>query len=450
MSSATDDLLRLVQRVADQAKPGEHIDAYAGRARDTSVQVYEGEIEQLQSAQSEGVGIRVVRDGRTGFAYSGSLDEASLAEALAEARDNAEFGSVDEWAGVAAPDGHAVTRQDLWSEALRSYPTDEKLRMALELERQALAADSRIRVESAEFADVLAESAIATSAGVAIFGRDSGCYLSISTLADENDETQTGYGFSVARDPLALDIDKAATDGVMRATRLLGATKPASSRMTVILDPMVTASFLGIIGSTLNGETVLKGRSLFTHRLGEPVASPLVTLVDDPTNSLAYTASEVDGEGLATRRNLLIDDGVLRMFVQSTYSARRSGATPTGNGSRGGFKSTPGCGCLALSLAPGTKSQAELIAGISDGVLIQQVQGLHSGVNTVSGDFSTGAAGLMIRNGQLGEPVREFTIASTLQRMLLDIVEVGGDLEWLPSRSSGLSLVIEGVSVSGS
>ena len=138
------------------------------------------------------------------------------------------------------------------------------------------------------------------------------------------------------------------------------------------------------------------------------------------------------------------------MFVQSTYSARRSGATPTGNGSRGGFKSTPGCGCLALSLAPGTKSQAELIAGISDGVLIQQVQGLHSGVNTVSGDFSTGAAGLMIRNGQLGEPVREFTIASTLQRMLLDIVEVGGDLEWLPSRSSGLSLVIEGVSVSGS
>ena len=123
---------------------------------------------------------------------------------------------------------------------------------------------------------------------------------------------------------------------------------------------------------------------------------------------------------------------------------------PTGNGSRGGFKSTPGCGCLALSLAPGTKSQAELIAGISDGVLIQQVQGLHSGVNTVSGDFSTGAAGLMIRYGQLGEPVREFTIASTLQRMLLDIVEVGGDLEWLPSRSSGLSLVIEGVSVSGS
>jgi PmbA protein len=181
----------------------------------------------------------------------------------------------------------------------------------------------------------------------------------------------------------------------------------------------------------------------------EEVAASVVTLVDDPTNPLAYTASEIDGEGLATRRNVLIEDGRLLRFVQSSYSARRSGLAPTGNATRGGFKSTPGCGCLALSLQPGSRSQAELVADVDDGVLIQQVSGLHSGVNTVSGDFSTGASGLVIRGGQLAEPVKEFTIASTLQRMLRDVVEVGGDVDWLPMGAAGVSLVIRDVTMSG-
>jgi PmbA protein len=211
----------------------------------------------------------------------------------------------------------------------------------------------------------------------------------------------------------------------------------------------VTAQLLGIIASTLNGEAVVKGRSLFKDRLGEQVAPPFVSLVDDPTNPLAYTATDVDGEGLAARRNVLIDGGVLRMFVHNSYSARRAATVSTGNAVRGGFSGTPGVGALALQLEPGTRSQEELIAGIDDGLLIQSVQGIHSGVNPISGDFSTGAAGLLIRNGQVAEPVREFTIASTLQRMLLDIVEVGGDVDWLPMRAAGVSLVVNDVTMSG-
>ena len=199
----------------------------------------------------------------------------------------------------------------------------------------------------------------------------------------------------------------------------------------------------------LNGEAVVKGRSLFRDRIGETVAAPFVTLVDDPTNPKAYTATDVDGEGLAARRNVLIDDGVLRQFVHNSYSARRAGTVSTGNATRGGFAGTPGVGCLALSLAPGSRTQQELIADVDDGLLVQQMQGLHSGVNPISGDFSTGAAGLLITNGTVGAPVREITIASTLQRMLLDIVEVGGDLEWLPMRSAGMSLVIRDVTMSG-
>ena len=161
------------------------------------------------------------------------------------------------------------------------------------------------------------------------------------------------------------------------------------------------------------------------------------------------TATDIDGEGLAARRNVLIDRGGLRTFVHSSYSARRMGVPTTGNGVRGGYAGSPGSGCLALQIEPGTRDQASIVSGVDDGILIQQVQGLHSGVNPVSGDFSTGAAGLVIANGALGAPVREFTIASTLQKMLLDVAEVGGDVEWLPMSSIGVSLVIHDVTMSG-
>jgi PmbA protein len=449
MSSGS-DLLKIARAVAEQASDGEQVEAYVSRERDTSVRVYEGEVEHLTSAQTEGIGIRVIKDGRTGFAYAGTLDERSMAETLAEARDNVTFGTSDEHAGLAVPDGVAMASLDLWRDELASFPTDAKIELARELERLTLAEDPRVRVDESQYADVLAEAAVATSTGIATYGRETGCYVVVSTLAEDGDETQTGYAYSVGRMPGELDSAKAAKQAAERATRLLGATRPDSGRVTVVLDPMVTAQVLGIIGSTLNGESVLKGRSLFANRLGEPVASPVFTLVDDATNPLAFSATEVDGEGLATRRNLLIENGILRQFVHSSYSGRRSGGASTGNAVRGGFKGTPGCGCLALSLTPGTRNQAELVAGVDDGVLIQMVQGLHSGVNPVSGDFSTGAAGLVIRNGEVGAPIKEFTIASTIQKMLLDVAEVGSDVDWLPMNAAGVSLVIRDINLSGS
>jgi PmbA protein len=445
-----DELLALASSVVERAEAGEQVEAYVARARDTAVRVYEGEVEHFTSAQSEGIGIRVVRDGRVGFAYAGTLEPDAIAEVLAEARDNVAFGTPDPYAGLAEPDGVAVVPQDLWRDDLATMATAEKIELAKELERLTLAADARVRVDEADYADVQAEGAVATSTGIATSGRETASYLTVSTLAEDGDVTHTGFGFTVGRSPSELDPHKAAVEAGERATRLIGATKPSTGRVTVVLDPFVSAQLIGIIGATLNGESVLKGRSLFADRLGEEVATSVVTLVDDPTNPLAYTASEIDGEGLATRRNVLIEGGQLLRFVQSSYSARRSGQAPTGNATRGGFKSTPGCGCLALALQPGTRSQAELVAAVGEGVLIQQVSGLHSGVNTVSGDFSTGASGLLIRNGELAAPIKEFTIASTLQRMMKDVVEVGGDVDWLPMGAAGVSLVIRDVTMSGS
>ena len=448
-SGGSEQLQEIADRVVAKAGAGEQVEAFVSRDWETDVRVYEGEVEHFVSAQSEGIGIRIIRDGRTGFAYAGTLDPAAIAEVLSEARDNVQFGTNDDWAGLAEPDGVAVVDQELWNEALASFPTDRKIELAKELEQLTLATDGRVRVDESNYADAAVEMAVASTTGIRRHGRENGCYLSVSTLADDGDETQTGFGFTVGRSPAAFDPAKAAREASDRATRLLGAIKPASKRVTVVLDPFVTAMFLGVISSTLNGEAVAKGRSLFKDRLGDAVANPLVTLVDDPTNPLAYTATDLDGEGLAARRNVLIDGGVLQQFVHSSYSARRVGTVSTGNAVRGGFKGTPGVGCLALQLRPGTRDQAALVADVTDGVLIQSVQGLHSGVNPISGDFSVGASGLLISNGTVGAPVREFTIASTLQRMLLDVVEIGGDVDWLPMQAAGVSLVIRDVTMSG-
>lgn len=444
------DLLDIAQRIVGWARDGEQVEAFVVRSRDVEIRVDGGDVEQLSSAEALGAGIRVIADHRQGFAYAGSLDEDGLAEVLDEARDNLTFGTADEAFGLAAPDGVAPADIDTYREALAAAPTDAKIALVVDLEQRIKGSDPRIRAARyVDYGDSISEVAVATTTGIAIERRAGSCSVSAMSIAGEGDETQTGFGFSVGRTLEEIDLEAAARDTIERAVRMLGARKPATRRLTVLLDPMVTAQFLGVAGSMLSGEAVLKGRSPFADRAGEEIASPVVTLADDPTVVEAFTATTHDGEGLATRRNVLIDAGVLRGFNHNAYTARRMGTASTGSASRG-FKTVPGVGCRALQLALGTKTQAEMIAGIDEGLLVQDVSGLHSGVNPVSGDFSAGAEGLVIRNGQLAEPVREITIGSTIQRMLQDVVEVGNDVDWLPMNAHGVSVAIADVTMSGS
>lgn len=445
----SEELLAIADRVIGWANDNEQVEVVVGRSNSTEIRVYEGEIESLSSAGTQGVGVRVISGNRQGFAYAGTLDDDVLGEVLAEARDNAAFATEDPFLGLAEPDGVPVAELDVYREALEKVSTEDKVSMAIELERAVRAADPRISgIEAAEYEDSIDEGVIVSTAGIRSAGRESGCYVGAYPLASQGDETKTGFGFSVGREPADLDIALAAREAAERATRLLGAVKPVGGRMDVILDPYVTAQFLSIVAGTLNGEAVIKGRSLFADRLGEDIAAACITLVDDPTNPLAYTATETDGEGLATRRNVMIDGGVLQKFSHNAYTARRAGTVSTGSAVRG-FSSTPGVGSRAVSLVPGTKMQPELLADLGAGILVSSVSGLHSGVNPVSGDFSTGAEGLRVTDGTLGEPLREFTIASTLQRMLREVIAVGADVEWLPMSAAGVSLVLHDVSVSG-
>jgi PmbA protein len=446
------ELLELAEKVAGAAAPGEQVEAFVGRSTSTGVKVHGGEIESLTQATSAGIGVRVVRDGRQGFAWAGSLDDAVIADVLVEARDNAAYAQPEEWVGLAEPDGVAPPAIDLWRDELAAMPTERKIDLALELERAARARDPRITgVRTAQWGDGAGEGAVATSTGIAVAGRSTYCTLAVLALASDGAETKTGHGVSVGREPGEIELGEAADDAADRATRLLGAVQPASGTVTLVLEPRMAATVLGIVAGTLNGESVLKRRSPFADRVGEPIASPLVTLVDDPTDPFSLGADSHDGEGLATRRVALVEAGVLQGYLHNTMTGRRAGVPSTASAVRG-YRSTPGVGAQALAIATGTGggSLDDLIAGVDHGVLVQSMTGIHSGVNPVSGDFSVGVEGLMLRGGARAEPVREATVASTLQRLLLDVVAVGGEREWTPGGTGSAALVIPGVTLSGS
>lgn len=447
---ANPELLDVAARIADMAKPGEQVEAFVARSTSTSVRAYGGEVESLTQASSAGIGVRVIVDHREGFAYAGTLDEAVVLEALAEARDNATFGEPDEFNALATPDGVEPADLDLWPEGLAAVPTADKVALALELERATTGRDPRVSgVRVAMYSDGMGEGAVATSTGIRAWGRAGTSYLMVQALANHDGETQIAGGLSVGREITDLSIDEAADDAVLRATRLLGSTKPQTQRVTLVLEPRMTATILGIVGGMLNGEAMLKGRTPFGDRVGEAIASPLLTFVDDPTDPRSLGAEAHDGEGLACRRNELVVDGVLQGFLHNTYTGRRSGTASTGSAQRG-VASTPGVGAGALAVAPGRGTHEEILASVDNGLFVTSMAGLHSGVNSVSGDFSVGVEGLMVRNGALAEPVREATIASTIQRLLLDISAVGADLEWLPDGTGGVTLVIPDVALSGS
>jgi PmbA protein len=426
------ELLELARRYAAGAGPGEQVEVYATRGESMAVRVHGGEVESLTSAASAGVGVRVIVDHRQGFAWAGSLDEDVVRETLQDARDNAAFGEPAEWNGLAEPDGVAAPEVDLDRPGLGLLAADDKVRLAIELERSVRAGDPRIKgVRNAVWGDGRSERAIATSAGLEAWGRSGSCSLSVSAMATDGTETRTAAGGATEREPDDLDLEAIAEEAVRKSTRLLGAQPMATGRVTVVFEPEVTASFLGIIGSLLSGMAVLKERSLFAGRLGEQVAAPVFTLVDDPTDPESLGGLAHDGEGLASRRNVLIDAGRLETFVYDAATARRAGGGVRSTGSAvRSYRSTPAPSTRALSVVPGSATtQDELLRSIGDGFLVQSLRGLNSGVNRVSGDFSVGADGLRLRDGVLAEPVSGVTVASTLPRMLLGVVAVGGDVQ---------------------
>lgn len=447
--TSVEALQTIADRVAGQARGEEQVEAYVSAGVNVSVDAYEGEIESLTQAGSAGIGVRVIEAGRTGFAWATSLDDDIVAETLAEARDNLPFAEPDEFAGMAEPDGVVPAVLDIHREEVLSTPVDEKVAMAVELERIVRAADSRVRgVRTATYHDAEGAFALATSTGIHAGGRATTAYVSVSALADDGDASVIAGGYSIGRAPSELSLDEACDDAVSRLLAKIGSAKPESAEVTLVLEPRLTATLMGLISGMLGGEVVAKGRSPFADRVSEQIGSPLLTIVDDPTNPDSPGAEPYDDEGLATRRVPLLRSGVLEGFLHNTYSARRAGTVSTASAARG-FSSRPGISARALTVEPGSGDLESLVAEVDDGVLASSLGGLHSGVNPISGDFSVSVEGLRIRGGERAEPIKEATLASTLQRLLLEVSHVGADVEWQPGGTGGVTLLIPGVTLSG-
>jgi PmbA protein len=427
-------------------------EAYVSRESGREVRVHGGEVESLTAAVQTGVGIRAWSGHRVGYAYGTDLSEAGVAAIAARAAEAAAVADEDEFAAPPRP-AEIEALPGLSDPSVAEWEASRLAELALTVERTALESDSRlVGVETAVYADAAEQVAIASSAGVAGEYETSTCYAYLQALAEGEGARETGLGFGLARGPRDLDPEAIGAEGAERALEMIGAGKPESRSCPVVLDATVAASFVGLVGGGLGAKAVQRGRSPLAGRLEEEVASKAFALHDDGREPGGPASAPFDGEGVPRRRTALIEGGRLRAYLYDTYTANREGGASTGSAARGSYRSLPSVSTSNLVVAPGSHSFDELLAEAGDGVFVNDVAGLHSGVNPVTGVFSVGASGRMIRDGQLAEPVREFTIAGELVAMLGAVSAAGAEARWVPFGGSVSTppLLIAEMAISGS
>ena len=409
-------------------------EAWTEGSRDREVRVHGGEVESLTEASGRGVGIRAWIGRRTGYAYGTDLTDAGVSRLAEAAVGAARVADEDESAGAPDPPEQPTPEiAGLRDEALAATGTPAVIDLAKRIERAALDRDPRVSgVEEVVYVDEEAQSAIANSRGIAGTYETSTAYAYLQAMASEDSEVQTGLGFGVGRSPSDLEAAAIGAEAGDEASSMLGATKPESRTCPVVLSDRVTASFAGFVGGALSADEVQRGRSPFSDRLGEELASAALELTDDGVDPGGLASAPFDGEGTPRGRTPLLGGGKLLAYLHDAYTARRAGARSTGNASRGSYRSPPSVSPSNLMIEPGELSLEELIREAGEGVLITEVAGLHSGVNPVTGRYSVGASGREIRGGELAQPLREFTIAGELLGTLAAVRAVGSESRWVP------------------
>ena len=446
-------LLSVAEALVGRARRDEDVEAFVTHEREFQVKAYAGEVESVSSAEPRGAGMRVLRAGRVGFAYTTDLTDDGLDDVVARARANSEFADEDEAVALADPPGKDVgIIEGLFDDLQVRVTPDEKVAFAIELDRATREFDNRIRaVEEAGYADAETEVALATSTGIADAYRRSDAWCYTIAIATDGDDTEVGFDFDLGRGIGWLDPQDVARRAASKALGVLGARKIASARMPVVFDPYTAGQFLGVLGSALTGEAVQKGRSLFAGKVGEKVAGADVTLVDDGRLHMAPGSAPWDAEGVPTGRTEVIGGGVLRGFLYDLTSARREGLESTGNAARGGFKSPPSPAPSNLAFDPTGHRRDEILADAGRALLVQDFHGVHSGANPVSGDFSVGATGKLLEDGVPAQAVKEVTIAAPMLDILSRIVAVADDRRWLPFGGSygGSTTLVSEMTVAG-
>lgn len=390
---------------------------------------------KTQKLRERRLGIRVFVGQSSANASTAELERDGLEDFVAHTVGLARLTASDPNAGLPEAALHPLTlpNLDLADDDRGIVDADAALAIARKAEHAATSADPRIKnSEGAEFDSGRYYIMFANSQGFSGQYEGTSFNLGVAPIAQSEDGAmQNGYWYTANRHFAKLeDAEAVGAMAAKRALRRLGSRKIKTTRVPIVFDPDMAASLLRALAGAASGPSLYKGASFLLGKLGEQIASPSVTIYDDGTMKGAMGSKPFDGEGLATNRKSLVERGVLMTYLLDSYSARKLKLQPTGNASRG-VGDSPGVSTTNLYLEPGTHSPKEIIASVKHGLYVTELIGF--GVNGVTGDYSRGAGGMWIENGELTYPVQEITIAGNLKEMFKSIEMIGNDLHWRSS-----------------
>jgi PmbA protein len=430
------DLPDIAQRAVNQALAAGASDAECtiSEGSEFSANVRMGQVETLKESGSRGAGLRVLFDKRMGASYTSDLTPEGIQKMVVSAIDLAAVTTEDPDAGLpdASELGSIEGDLKLYSPELADLAGETKIDFAKRAEAAALGYDPRItNSEGGSFDSNIGGRVFANSRGFIGSYRSSYCSVSAVPIATQNGAMERDYWYSMARSFNGLETpESVGQKAAERAVRRLGAVKVETQRVPIIFEPRMARSIVGDMADAVDGRAVYRRASFLAGKLGEKIAASSFTIIDDATIPGLFGTQPFDDEGVPTRRTVVIENGVLKSYLLNTYAARKLGLKTTGSAARG-ITGNAGIGHGNFYLERGEKSPEQIIAQVKNGFYVTELIG--TGVNIVTGDYSRGAAGLWIRDGELAFAVSEVTIASTLQEMLNNIAEIGSDLEFRAS-----------------
>lgn len=446
------DLLSLAENTIKQAlaKGATDAECTVTAGEEFSVNVRMREIEQLKEAGSRAMGLRVFVGRRNGSATTSDLTREGVERMIRAALDNAAVTTDDPLAGLADASEFGSIGGDLglFSPEIPALTTPWKIEQAMAAERSALEADPRIRnSEGGSFDSYQSERWFANSRGFRGGYRATSAAMSAVPVAEADGKKERDYAYTIGRSLARLkNATAVGREAAERTVRRLGARKIATQKAPILFESRVARSLVGHIFEAVSGDSIYRKASFLLEKLGEKIATDKLTIVDDPTIPGLFGSWPFDDEGVPSRRKVVIERGVLKTYLHNSYSGRKCGTGTTGNAGRG-LAGNPWVEHGNFFVEAGEQSPEKLIAGIRRGLLVTELMG--QGVNVVNGDYSRGAAGLWIENGEIAYPVSEITIAGNLADMLMSIAAVGADLEFQGSTASP-ALLLEEMTISGS
>ena len=458
---AAQGLRELASEVLDKALKSGATDAevVAYEGDEFSALVRMGQVETLKESGSRAIGLRLFNGLRSASTSSSDLSRDGLERLVEGAVALSKITSEDPFLGLPQESDFGQLSGDLglYFEDVNEQAPAERIEIARRCEASAMAYDTRIQNSAGgDFDTATTRKVLVNSRGFAGEYRRSYCGFSAAPIAvDEKGRMQRNYWYSSARTTRMLESpEEIGKIAAQRTLRRMGARPVKTQRVPVVFAPEIARSIMGNIFEAANGDAIYRHASFFDEMLGERVAGENVTVVDDGTivrdgggfRVGGFGTTPFDGEGLPTRRTVLVENGILKNYVLNTYTARKLGMRSTGNASRG-LAGNPGIGAGNFYLEPGTLTPAQLLAPIKQGLYVTETMGF--GVNLVTGDYSQGAAGLWIENGELAYPVEEITIAGNLKEMYRNITAIGNDLVFRGA-SAAPTICVEGMTIAGS